>query len=146
MKFWHISLIASVFIGLGLYYYTHPLTAKIRIHNTVITVDVAATQEQKQKGLGKRPSMPEFSGMLFPYDHTEQFEFWMSGMQFPLDFVWIDGKTVVDISENIPHPKPGETPEIVKPRVPVDKVLELNAGSIKRFGIAIDDIVTFLDR
>lgn len=90
--------------------------------------------------------MPEMHGMLFPYDHKEQFEFWMRGMRFPLDFIWIDGKNVADITENVPPPLENERPVIVKPLVPVDKVLEVNAGTVARIGIKVGDTVEYIDK
>jgi len=128
------------------YYATHPLTAKVRIGDTVFPVEVAVTEEQKQLGLGGRASLPEGRGMLFVYDHKETYNFWMRNMQFPLDFVWIDGNRVADIHENIQPPDPGERPAIVMPGTLVDKVLEINAGDVARYHIQIGDTVTFLDR
>ena len=90
--------------------------------------------------------MSEVHGMLFPYDHKEQFEFWMKGMTFPLDFIWIDGKTVADITENVQPPSGDVRPTIVKPMVAVDKILEVNAGTVARIGINVGDTVEFLDR
>jgi len=146
MKHWHIIALASVLIGFGLYYRFHPLVSKVRIGNTVITVEVAATEPQKQKGLGGRQILPDGHGMLFPYDHKEQYSFWMRGMLIPLDFIWIDGSRIVDISENVPPPRASESPLIVKPTVEVNKVLEVNAGTVKRAGIRIGDAVDFIDR
>lgn len=146
MKKYLIGIGVILIAFLGMYYATHPLSAKIKIRSAVFTVDVAATESQKELGLGGRASMPETRGMIFPYDHKEQFEFWMRGMQFPLDFVWIDGKTVVDITENVPPPVGNERPIIVKPKSPVDKILEIKAGLIQKYGIKIGDTVDFSDR
>lgn len=132
--------------ALSAYYYTHPLTSKVKINSTIFAVEVAATEAQKELGLGGRSSLTEQSGMLFPYDHKEQYEYWMRGMKFPLDFIWIDGNTIADITENVPVPLPNEQPVIVKPQVAVDKVLEVRAGSVKKNNISIGDTVTFLDR
>lgn len=142
-------LIAAGIIGIFLltwYYKTHPLVSKIRIRDVVITTEIAATEAQKQKGLGGRAELDPLHGMVFPYDHKEQYNFWMRGMMFPLDFIWIDGMTVVDITANVAPPKAHEPPVIVKPRVPVDKVLEVNAGFVEKHGIAVGDPVRFLDR
>jgi len=109
-------------------------------------VDVALTGQQKALGLGGRLSMPVYHGMLFPYDHKEQYEYWMKGMRFPLDIIWIDGDRVVDLSLNIPPPKGQEQPIIVKPSVPVNRILELNAGTATRIGIRIGDTVEYIDR
>lgn len=131
---------------LGWYYMRHPLSSKVKIHTTVFTVDIAATEGQKELGLGGRATLAADHGMLFPYDHKEQYEFWMKGMKFPLDFIWIDGKTVADITPNVPPPVGNEQPIIVKPRVQVDKVFEVNAGTLTRTGIQIGDPVEFIDR
>lgn len=133
-------------VVLTYYYVTHPLSAKVKIDGVTFTVDVAATEAQKEKGLGGRTSLPTDHGMLFPYDHKEQYEYWMRGMHFPLDFIWIDGKTVADVTANVPPPVGAEAPMIVKPNVPVDKVLEVNAGTILNYSIKIGDTVMFLDR
>jgi uncharacterized membrane protein (UPF0127 family) len=146
MKKYLIAISVIIIAFLGIYYFTHPLSAKIKIRSAVFTVEVAATESQKELGLGGRASMPETRGMIFPYDHKEQFEFWMRGMLFPLDFVWIDGKTVVDVTENVPAPAGNERPIIVKPKFPADKVLEINAGLVQKYGIKVGDTVDFSDR
>lgn len=142
-----IGIVALVFFAVGLlwYYRTHPLASKVRIRGVTIAVEVAATEAQKQKGLGYRTQLPQDSGMLFPYDHKEQYNFWMRGMQFPLDFIWIDDKTVADITRNVPPPQGNKTP-IVTPAVAIDTVLEVNAGTVDRLGIQVGDTVEFLDR
>lgn len=146
MKLWHVILISIPILALLLYYRAYPLVSKVRIKDRIFTVEVAANEKQKQKGLGGRASIPEMHGMLFPYNHKEQFEFWMRGMRFPLDFIWIDGKNVADITENVPPPLENERPVIVKPLVSVDKVLEVNAGTVARIGIKVGDTVEYIDR
>ena len=99
MRLWIFAIIATLiacFIG---YYRWRPLSAKVRINNAVFFVEVAANEPQKQKGLGDRSSLASDHGMLFPYDHKEQYNFWMREMRFPLDFIWIDGDRVADIGK-----------------------------------------------
>lgn len=146
MKSWFVTLVVMLFVGFALYYQSHPLVSKIRIKDTIITIEVAATEAQKQKGLGGRSSLADDRGMLFPYDHKEQYNFWMRGMRFPLDFIWIDGSRVMDIAENVPPQSGNEPSVIIKPAVGVDKVLEVHAGTVQRLGIQIGDTVEFLDR
>lgn len=130
----------------GWYYVTHPPGAKVKIRDHEIKVELAVTRQEKERGLGGRESLAENRGMLFVYDHKEQFEFWMRDMRFPLDFIWIEGEKVADIHENIQPPNPGEKPAVVKPYVAVDKILEVPAGTAKRLGIQRTDDVEFLDR
>ena len=146
MKRRYIFISVLLLIAFGLYYRSHPLVSKVRIGNTVFTVEVAATELQKQKGLGGRSNLAQNHGMLFPYDHKEQYNFWMRGMLIPLDFLWIDGNRIADITENVPPPVASESPAIVKPNAEINKVLEVNAGTVKRTGIRIGDTVEFIDR
>ncbi len=146
MKTWVIVVLGATIFGLFWYYRSHPLVSKVEIKGVRFVVEVAVTEAQKQKGLGGRTALAQNHGMLFAYSHKEDYNFWMRGMRFPLDFIWIDGKTIADITENVPPPKAGETPLIVKPRTPVDKILEVNAGVVKRLGVKIGDTVGFLDR
>lgn len=146
MKFRFVLLSAVFLLGFVLYYRSHPLVSKIKIRDAIYTVEVAATEAQKQKGLGGKASMPSDHGMLFSYDHKEQYNFWMRGMLFPLDFIWIDGNRIVDITENVPYPKYGESPVVVKPDVEVDRILEINAGMVERLGITVGDTVEYMDR
>lgn len=146
MKRYAISIASVVGILLAMYYINRPLQSKVEIGGHTFTTEVALTEAQKGLGLGYRASLPLSSGMLFVYDHREQYEFWMKGMQFPLDFIWIDGTTVADITPNVPQPNQNESPAIVKPLVPVDKVFEVNAGTVSRLNIQIGDTVRFIDR
>jgi hypothetical protein len=144
------TLLALVSVALiafgGWYYLTHPPGAKVRIGGNVFTVELAVTRAEKEQGLGGRPSIADNHGMLFVYDHKEQYEFWMREMRFPLDFIWIEGEKVADITLGVPPPQPGEQPAVVKPYIQVDKVLEVNAGTVERLGIKRTDPVEFLDR
>jgi uncharacterized membrane protein (UPF0127 family) len=137
-------LIAAVFLGFFIWYYLrHPLTSSVTIRNHKIFVELAITENEKRKGLGERNKLPKDGGMLFLMGEPAYHGFWMNDMRFPLDFIWIDGKTVVDVTENVPNPVGNEPPMGLKPRVPADKVLEVNAGAIALYKIAIGDAVSF---
>jgi uncharacterized membrane protein (UPF0127 family) len=83
-------------------------------------------------------------GMLFTFNNKEKREFWMNGMKFDLDVVWIiDGK-VMKIDKNVQAPEEGETPERIKSQpFEVDMVLELPAGTVDEVGIVLGHILTF---
>lgn len=87
--------------------------------------------------------MKDNEGMLFLYDTPAQYGFWMRGMNFPLDFVWLQDKTVVELDENIPTPSTGVAIPSVIPNVPIDMVLEVNAGTIHRLNIQVGDTIKF---
>jgi len=125
-------------IALVLYYKTHPLSASVTIKGKIYLVDIAITGKDKEKGLGYRKSMPENHGMLFIYDHKDQYQFGMKNMQFPLDFLWLNGNEIVEITKHVPITSP-----TIKPNMLIDKVVELNAGQVDQLGIVVGDTVLF---
>ena len=138
-------LIAGILLLIGLlwYYIQNPLEPRVRIGQTTYTVELAITDTEKQKGLGYRDTLDKNHGMLFPYDHSEKYSFWMKGMRFPIDILWIRDGKIVDISENVPVATSSVLP-LYSPREPVNQVLELNAGTVAEDGISIGDSVHIL--
>lgn len=140
----YIVLIILVLIALFsfLFYTKHPLSGTVKINNTTFVVDLAVTSLEKEKGLGYRKTLAPKHGMLFVYDHKELYPFWMKGMNFPLDFIWLDGNKIVDITKNV-QPADGLNMHVVKPLFPVDKILEVNAGEVEAYNIQVGDTVLF---
>ncbi len=134
-----IFLITILLIG---WYTAHPLGTKLTVRGQTFDIELAVTEQEKQRGLGYRDSLAQNSGMLFIYDHAEQYGFWMKGMRFPLDIIWIKEDIIVDITNNIPNPI-NDSSQLLsfQPKVAVDKVLEVNAGTVNRLGIQVGDTV-----
>jgi uncharacterized membrane protein (UPF0127 family) len=137
-----VSGILLVIFLIG-YYLRNPLVTRVSINEHVIPVELAVTNEEKQRGLGYRDSLNADSGMLFVYDHPEQYGFWMKEMRFPIDIIWIADNLVVDISHNVPVATTS-TPPSYQAKIPVNKVLEVNAGKAREWGIDIGDLVQIL--
>lgn len=117
----------------------------LQINDTLLKVEVADTAAKRSKGLGGRQSLGENEGMLFVFDRADKYPFWMKGVSFALDFVWIKGDAVVDVLENVPPPVPGQSDAalpIYTAKEEIDKVLELNAGSVKKFNIKAGDKIS----
>ena len=109
---------------------------QIKIKDQVFKVEVADTLAKKQKGLADRESMPQNYGMIFTFEKKGIYSFWMKGMRFPLDFLWIDGDKIVEITKNVAVDKKILT---YSSQVPIDKVIELNAGVAEKAGIEVGD-------
>ena len=109
--------------------------------------EIADTPALRTKGLGYRDRLAANSGMLFIFPSGQASSFWMRGMRFPLDFVWIGADCrVADITERVPHPEPGApdaTLPLINPASPAAYVFEINAGEIERLGIEIGDPARF---
>lgn len=84
----------------------------------------AATDVTRRQGLAGYDSLPRGFGMLFDFDTLAYHSFWMRGMNFPLDVVFIQGDIVDSV---VSHREPGDL-RPMQPREPVDRVLEVNAG------------------
>lgn len=117
---------------------------ELRINNATLKVEVADTQTKRNSGLGGKQSLASDEGMLFIFDKPGRPPFWMKGLSFPLDFVWIMGDRVVDILQNIEPPTPGQTDaslSIYQSNADVDRVLEVNGGTAQRLNIKIGDSI-----
>lgn len=124
------------------YYLINPITPTATIKGKKFAIELAVTGKEIEKGLSGRTSLPVGHGMLFIFNHKERYPFWMGGMQFPLDFIWMDGNRIVEITKNVPALQDGIAPRIT-PTVPIDKVLELNAGEADAVGIVVGDTALF---
>lgn len=98
-----------------------------------LTVEVAATPAQRQKGLMLRQSMPEDAGMLFLFPGENSTGFWMRNTYIPLSIAYLaeDG-TVMEIRDGKPL---DET--ILTPQRPYRYVLEVNQGWFERTGLGV---------
>ncbi len=122
-----------------------PKFSNLQIDNTVFKAEVADNNTKRNKGLGGRTSLGELEGMLFVFDVKDTHVFWMKGLSFPLDFVWISDNKVVDVTENVSPPAKGQSDASLPTyasKEPVDKVLEINGGSVKKFNIKVGDEVS----
>lgn len=118
------------------------LTKVVQIKDNLFTVEVADNAIIQARGLSGRPQLEEEGGMLFIFSDEAIRSFWMAGMNFSLDIIWIKGDEIVGISENLPPALGLYAPTYSSPE-PVDKVLEINAGLVKKMGISVGDWIRF---
>ncbi|MBI2024730.1 MAG: DUF192 domain-containing protein [Candidatus Harrisonbacteria bacterium] len=111
------------------------------VGNQFIQVEIAGDPISRSRGLSGRSGLEEGAGMLFVFEASGLPQFWMKGMLFPIDIVWVgDGKIVGVEKEAPPHYGFGD-PEIYMAPKPVDMVLEIGAGEFDRLGLKIGDAV-----
>ena len=63
--------------------------AELCVNEARINVLVADTPQERAVGLSGYPGLPEDAGMLFVFPEPRQPSFWMKGMEFALDLIWI---------------------------------------------------------
>ena len=117
----------------------------VSIGEARLRVEVAATEQQRQRGLSERKDLGRFDGMLFHPDGGRMTALWMKGMQFDLDFVWIgDDCRVVDIHHDVPAPeRPGDATPIYRPGAVAGWVIEIAGGRSVGLGISAGQHVKY---
>lgn len=106
----------------------------------VFSVEVAATEEEKRTGLMYRKELADGVGMLFDFSPEQEISMWMKNTYVSLDMIFIrsDGR-ILRIAEST---EPLST-RIIPSRGPARAVLEVVAGTARKYGIAPGDRVAF---
>jgi uncharacterized protein len=115
---------------------TLEIASKTGVH--VFAVELAVTDAERERGLMYRRSVPESYGMLFDFKRDQEVSMWMRNTYVSLDMIFIqsDGR-IRRIAENTET----ESDKIISSGGPVRAVLEVVAGTAKKFGIEAGDRV-----
>lgn len=102
---------------------------KIILDGKSVSVEVAKTQEQHERGLMFRKSMPENEGMLFVFNNEEIRSFWMKNTFIDLSIGYFDkDKTLIDIQEMKATSMMEARPPSYPSAKPAMYALEMNKG------------------
>ena len=115
-------------------------TAEITVGGVPLTVELAYQPADRALGLGYREELAAGTGMLFLFEAPAPRSFWMRGMQFCIDVVWIENDVIQGAAESV-CPEPLGTADVdlasyFSP-VPVSYVLEVPAGWLDANGLGI---------
>jgi uncharacterized membrane protein (UPF0127 family) len=104
----------------------------------VFSVEVMRTPEERAKGLMYRRELPEGRGMLFDFSPEQNVSMWMKNTYISLDMIFIraDGRILRIAEKTTP-----ESEAIIPAGGPVRGVLEVIAGTARKYGIAPGDRV-----
>ncbi len=137
-----------VFTALAAFILTAPVTAQMAADRRLsietssgshgFDVEVMRTNAELERGLMFRRKLASDSGMLFDFKSPQNVSMWMKNTYLPLDMVFIgrDGR-VVSVKEDA-EPL---SERIISSGGPVVGVLEVNAGTAKRIGVKVGDLV-----
>jgi uncharacterized membrane protein (UPF0127 family) len=111
-----------------------------------LSVEVAQTQAQRQKGLMGRERLPADHGMLFTYarEQSARNGFWMYRTLIALDIAFIDSAGTIVAIMTMPPCKSSSPSDCraYAPGKPYHAALEVNAGYFEQRGIAVGDCVS----
>src|SRR5690606_15262665 len=100
-----------------------------------IKAEVAATQNERARGLMMRKSLAPNSGMLFVFQHAAVHCFWMKNTLIPLTIAFLDGDgTIATLADMEPHDETSHCPARA-----VRYALEMEQGWFARRGIKTGD-------
>ena len=115
---------------------------KVQVGEDTYTVEVARSDEERQRGLMHRESIGEYEGMLFVFERDQHLSFWMKNTYIPLSIAYISKSGVI---KSIHHMEP-ESQRAVKSDYAVRFALELPRGAFQRSGVEVGDTIEGLAR
>lgn len=116
-------------------------TQQLSVAGQNVEVVVADTTTERSIGLSNYVSLEPNTGMLFVFDDSDYYSFWMRDMDFAIDIIWInEDRQVVFVKENA---MPADFPESYKPDEKALYVLEVPSGFVARHGITLGTAVNW---
>ena len=148
LKFTKFNLVIIVIFlvcaaGLKIWQYHWP-DELLMLGDEPVLVQIAKTPYHHKKGLGGKEDLGKYDGMLFIFNGHRKIGIVMRGMNFPIDIVWLDKGTVVDMAPNVQVQPDVEEADLIPyyPRVEANLVLELPAGWVSEHDLKIGDELT----
>jgi uncharacterized membrane protein (UPF0127 family) len=117
-----------------------PVTFTVGGVDKVIHAEIADTEDERQRGLMERSSMPDDAGMLFVWDTSAPRIFYMRDTLIPLDLIGIADGRIVSIQQMEPcraDPCPTTTTALA------GAALEINKGVAGHLGLRVGTRVAF---
>lgn len=116
----------------------------VTVNGVELVADIAENSTQKSKGLSVKDVLKENEAMLFVFDTEREHSFWMKGMKFPIDIIWLDDdKEVVHVEHNLQPCGPDSFCQTYKPDDDSLYVLETVAGFALKHNITENTLVKF---
>jgi hypothetical protein len=109
----------------------NPAQIALHIGQHAFQVEVAATPQQRERGLMQRDTLPASGGMLFVFERAGRHCFWMRNTPLPLSIAFVDTHGhIVNLADMQPH-----TDTLHCPSADVRYALEVSQGGFQQRGI-----------
>lgn len=107
---------------------------------TQLDIEFAQSEYETQTGLMYRKGMEDDQGMLFIFADERIHSFYMKNTEFPLDIIYIKADlTIASFQENAqPYNEEG-----LSSQVPIQYVLEVNAGLAEKWLLEVGDKIEY---
>lgn len=115
----------------------------VTVNGISLIADVAETGEQRRKGLSIKDQLNENESMLFVFSKPGEHSFWMKGMKFPIDIIWLDSdRKVIHVERELEPCITDACPQYM-PGEDALYVLETAAGFADMNGLREGTLVDF---
>lgn len=133
------NLLFALFIATSAVFAATPVGSHVVLAGHSFSVEIAATDAARERGLMYRTHLTSDHGMLFIYHDAQLRYFWMKHTLIPLDILFFDAqRRLINVSADTPPCKtyPCQT---YASAAPAKYVLELKAGVAANLGIQPGD-------
>jgi uncharacterized membrane protein (UPF0127 family) len=97
-----------------------------------LNIEVAKTDQERQKGLMNRTSLKPNDGMLFIFDTEQILSFWMKNTLIPLSIAYVNSECVIiDIQDMLPETNQHNLKSYISKK-PAKYAIETNIGWFKK--------------
>lgn len=105
-----------------------------------LDIEFAQSEYETETGLMYRKGMEDHQGMLFIFEEERMHSFYMKNTEFPLDIIYIKAdSTIASFQENAqPFNEAG-----LSSQVPIQYVLEVNAGLAEKWLLEVGDKIEY---
>jgi uncharacterized membrane protein (UPF0127 family) len=110
-------------------------------HDVCVNLTIATTQDELEIGLGNYSSLPPDTGMLFVFEKPGVQRMWMKDMKFPIDIIWISGKSRITHIEKSADPCIPPQCLVYEPAGLAKYVLEVRSGFARDDNLFDNDVV-----
>lgn len=118
-------------------------TTKVCFENKCINAEVRDTPQSRNLGLMFREELNEDEGMLFIFEKSSNYSFWMKNMKIYIDMIWLDeNKKIVHIETKVPPCVTEECPTY-SPQSEALYVVETVSGFSSKYELEIGQEVDF---
>ena len=119
-----------------------PTRPSVTLKGQRFTVEIAADEASRERGLMFREHLDADHGMLFVFEDSEVRTFWMKNTKIPLDILYFDDRRhLVSMQQRVPPCTIDPCP-VYASTGPAHYVLELNAGEADKLGLTPGDTMT----
>jgi len=111
----------------------------LQVSGQSLSVEVARTEAQRERGLMGRKDLGPRDGMIFVFDRDERLAFWMKNTPTPLSIAFVSAEgRILQIEDMQPF---SET--VIRSRLSARYALEMSQGAFAALGIKEGDVISF---